>query len=60
MKNSKEYYDRIMSDYKSRGARRSLRKYCMDEGVDYQWLENQEKLHKKITENGRGRALEYA
>ena len=27
-----------MSDYKTRGARRSLRKYCMDEGVDYQWL----------------------
>ncbi len=38
METSKEYYDRIMSDYKSRGARRSLRKYCMDEGVDYQWL----------------------
>ena len=38
METSREYYDRIMSDYRSRGARRSLRKYCMDEGVDYQWL----------------------
>ena len=38
METSREYYDRIMSDDKSRGARRSLRKYCMDEGVDYQWL----------------------
>ena len=38
METSKEYYDKVMSDYRSRGARRSLRKYCLDEGVDYQWL----------------------
>lgn len=38
METSKEYYDKIISDYKSNGSGRSLRKYCMDEGVDYQWM----------------------
>lgn len=28
----------MMSDYRSRRGRRSLRKYCQDEGGDYQWL----------------------
>ena len=27
-----------MSDYRARCGRRSLRKYCQDEEVDYQWL----------------------
>ena len=34
METSKEYYDKIISDYKSNGSGLSLRKYCMDEGVD--------------------------
>ena len=38
METSREYYDRIMSDYREKRGRRSLRKYCQDEGVDYQWL----------------------
>ena len=38
METSREYYDRVMSDYRARRGRRSLRKYCQDEGVDYQWL----------------------
>ena len=38
METSREYYDRVMSDYRERRGRRSLRKYCQDEGVDYQWL----------------------
>ena len=38
METSREYYDRVMSDYKTSRGRRSLRKYCQDEGIDYQWL----------------------
>lgn len=38
METSREYYDRIMSEYKEKRGRRGLRKYCQDEGIDYQWL----------------------
>lgn len=38
METSREYYARVMSDHRARSGRRSLRKYCQDEGVDYQWL----------------------
>lgn len=38
METSREYYDRIMSEYREKRGRRGLRKYCQDEGIDYQWL----------------------
>lgn len=38
METSREYYERIMSDYKENRGRRGLRKFCQDEGIDYQWL----------------------
>ena len=38
METSREYYDRVMLEYRSSRGRRSLRKYCQDEGIDYQWL----------------------
>ena len=50
METSKEYYDKVMSDYRSRGARRSLRKYCLDEGVDYQWLLKAQKEYSKTVQ----------
>lgn len=50
METSKEYYDNVMSDYRSRGARRSLRKYCLDEGVDYQWLLKAQKEYSKMVQ----------
>lgn len=50
METSKEYYDKVMSDYRSRGARCSLRKYCLDEGVDYQWLLKAQKEYSKAVQ----------
>ena len=38
MEMPREYYYRVISEYKSSRGRRSLRKYCQDEGIDYQWL----------------------
>ena len=38
METSREYYERVMSDYKTSRGRCSLRQYCQDEGIDYQWL----------------------
>ncbi len=38
MATSKEFYDKVMSNYRSSGERRSLRRYCLDECVDYRWL----------------------
>ena len=38
METSREYYDRVMLEYRASRGRRSLRKYCQDEGIDYQWL----------------------
>ena len=35
---SKEYFEKIMQDYNQNGKGRSLRKYCKDEAVDYNWL----------------------
>ena len=48
METSKEYYDKIISDYKSNGSGRSLRKYCMDEGVDYQWMMKARKEYSRV------------
>ena len=35
---SKEYFEKIMQDYNQNDKGRSLRKYCKDEAVDYNWL----------------------
>ena len=35
---SKEYFEKIMQDYNQNSKGRSLRKYCKDEAVDYNWL----------------------
>lgn len=35
---SKEYFEKIMQDYNQHRNGRSLRKYCKDEAVDYDWL----------------------
>ena len=35
---SKEYFEKIMQDYNQHRKGRSLRKYCKDEAVDYDWL----------------------
>ena len=35
---SKEYFEKVMQDYTQNRKGRSLRKYCKDEAVDYDWL----------------------
>ena len=35
---SKEYFEKVMQDYNQNWKGRSLRKYCKDEAVDYDWL----------------------
>lgn len=35
---SKEYFEMVIPDYNQNRKGRSLRKYCKDEAVDYDWL----------------------
>lgn len=35
---SKEYFEKVMQDYNQNRNGRSLRKYCKDEAIDYDWL----------------------
>lgn len=35
---TKEYFEKVMQDYNQHRKGRSLRKYCKEEGVDYDWL----------------------
>lgn len=40
----------MMSGYRETRGRRSLRKYCLDEGVDYQWLMRSRKEYSSQTQ----------
>ena len=35
---TREYFEKVMQDYNLNRNGRSLRKYCKDEAVDYNWL----------------------
>jgi len=35
---TKEYFEKIMQDYNQNRNGRSLRKYCKDEAINYDWL----------------------
>lgn len=35
---SKEYFEKVMQDYNQNRKGCSLRRYCKDEAVDYDWL----------------------
>ena len=35
---SKEYFEKVMQDYNQHRNGRSLRKYCKDEAIDYDWV----------------------
>lgn len=35
---SKEYFEKVMQAYNQNRNGRSLRKYCKDEAIDYDWL----------------------
>ena len=35
---SKDYFEKVMQDYSQHRNGRSLRKYCKDEAIDYDWV----------------------
>lgn len=35
---SKAYFEKVMQDFNQFREGRSLRKYCADEGIDYNWI----------------------
>ena len=44
---SKSYFEKAMQDFNQFRNGRSLRKYCTDEGIDYNWLMMEEDYIKK-------------
>ena len=42
---SKEYFEKVMQDYNQHRNGRSLRKYCKDEAIDYDWVINFKKTY---------------
>ena len=45
---TREYFEKVMQDYNQKGNGRSLRKYCKDEAVDYNWLMDFKKTYSAI------------
>ena len=45
---TREYFEKVMQDYNQTGNGRSLRKYCKDEAVDYNWLMEYKKTYSAI------------
>lgn len=41
----KKYFEKVMQDYNQHHNGRSLRKYCTDEAVDYNWLMEYKKTY---------------
>ena len=35
---SKDYFEKVMQNYNQHRNGRSLRKYCKDEAIDYDWV----------------------
>ena len=35
---TREYFEKVMQDYNQNRKGRSLRKYCKDEAIDYNWI----------------------
>ena len=42
---TREYFEKVMQDYNQNRNGRSLRKYCKDEAVDYNWLMDYKKTY---------------
>ena len=58
---SKAYFEKVMQDFNQFRNGRSLRKYCTDEGIDYNWLIKYKKDYpgKRTEEQERASALEF-
>ena len=57
---SKEYFEKVMQDYNQNRKGRSLRKYCKDEAVDYDWLIQYKKNYRlllQVLSQGKNLAL---
>lgn len=50
---SKEYFEKVMQGLNQNRKGRSLRKYCKDEAVDYDWLIQYKILYRRNTRNHR-------
>lgn len=35
---TREYFEEVMQEFNQKRNGRTLRKYCIDEGIDYEWL----------------------
>ena len=46
---SREYFEKVMQDYNQNRNGRSLRKYCKDEAVDYNWLQEYKRTYPNET-----------
>lgn len=42
---TREYFEKVMQDYNQNRNGRSLRKYCKDEAVDYNWVMEYKKTY---------------
>lgn len=47
---SKEYFEKVMQDYNQHRNGRSLRRYCKDEAIDYNWLMDFKKTYPRVEE----------
>lgn len=58
---SKAYFEKVMQDFNQFRNGRSLRKYCTDEGIDYNWLIKYKKDYpgKRTEEQEPSSALEF-
>ena len=44
---TREYFEKVMQDYNQNRNGRSLRKYCKDEAVDYNWLKKSHEISRE-------------
>ena len=56
---TKEYFEKVMQDYNQHRNGRSLRKYCKEEGVDYDWLIEYKKNYPPRKEVASSEASEF-
>lgn len=48
---TREYFESVMQGFNQNRNGRSLRKYCVDNGIDYKWLTDYKKSYSAIKSN---------
>ena len=56
---TREYFEKVMQDYNQNRNGRSLRKYCKDEAVDYNWLMEFKKTYSAIKPQNQHQAQSF-